>query len=68
MKVAIDIDNTIVDYRKLIIDYLVNNQYEFQNKYQLKSDFSLNFIKIGGAFRLKHPIQLMHLYFGKTEE
>lgn len=45
MKVAIDIDNTIVDYRKLIIDYLVNNQYEFQNKYQLKSDFSINFIK-----------------------
>ena len=45
MKVAIDIDNTIVDYRKLIIHYLANNQYEFQNKFQLRSDFSINFIK-----------------------
>ena len=36
MIVVIDIYNKIIEYKKIIIHYIANNQFVLQNKFQLK--------------------------------
>ena len=41
MKIAVDIDNTIIDYRELIIKYLKKHENDFLKESQLKPEISI---------------------------
>ena len=45
MKIAVDIDNTIIDYRVLIIKYLKKYENDFLRESQLNHEKSINLIK-----------------------
>ncbi len=45
MKIAIDIDNTLIDYRYLIISYLSKYNEEFLIKNKINKNISVNIIK-----------------------
>ena len=45
MKIAVDIDNTIIDYRVLIIEYLKKHENDFLREFQLNPEISVNLIK-----------------------
>ena len=45
MKIAVDIDNTIIDYRVLIIKYLKKYENDFLREFQLNPEISINLIK-----------------------
>ena len=45
MKIAVDIDNTIIDYRLLIIKYLKKYENDFLREFKLNPEISINLIK-----------------------
>ena len=45
MKIAVDIDNTIIDYRLLIIKYLKKYENDFLIEFKLNPEISINHIK-----------------------
>ena len=45
MKIAVDIDNTIIDYRFLIIKYLKEYNNDFLREFKLNTEISINVIK-----------------------